>query len=224
VNVDALLRVYLDPADIGTDGYPLRWHKPSVIRDGVTLPVDSLFHPHVEGEVLVPAIKDYIRESHDNRCERCRHPFRVRSGMGEWSPCDEQCNHGLPLRVVRPDGGVTSIVHETGLSERRPAGKLAAVSAPHGHTVEAQWRILTVHHLNGIKHDCRWWNLVALCQRCHLSIQRRVLMERVYPLEHTEWFKPYAAGWYASAYLGEELSREETMGRLDELLALERLA
>jgi len=31
--------------------------------------------------------------------------------------------------------------------------------------------MLTVHHLNGIKADCRWQNLVALCQRCHLHIQ-----------------------------------------------------
>lgn len=30
---------------------------------------------------------------------------------------------------------------------------------------------LTVHHLNGIKSDCRNENLVALCQRCHLRAQ-----------------------------------------------------
>jgi 5-methylcytosine-specific restriction endonuclease McrA len=30
---------------------------------------------------------------------------------------------------------------------------------------------LTVHHLNGDKGDCRRENLVALCQRCHLSVQ-----------------------------------------------------
>lgn len=38
------------------------------------------------------------------------------------------------------------------------------------HCVET-WHVLTVHHLNGDKADCRWENLVALCQRCHLSIQ-----------------------------------------------------
>ena len=31
--------------------------------------------------------------------------------------------------------------------------------------------MLTVHHLNGNKSDCRFTNLVALCQRCHLRIQ-----------------------------------------------------
>jgi len=87
--------------------------------------------------------------------------------------------------------------------------------------VEAKWRILTVHHLTGEKADCRWWNLAALCQRCHLQIQGRVRMEQIYPHEHSEWFKPYAAGYYALTYLGEELTREETVTRLDELLALE---
>ncbi len=87
----------------------------------------------------------------------------------------------------------------------------------------ARWRILTVHHLNGVKADCRWWNLAALCQRCHLHIQKKVIMERVFPFDHTAWFRPHAAGWYAFAYLNEELSREETMDRMDELLALERM-
>jgi hypothetical protein len=90
--------------------------------------------------------------------------------------------------------------------------------------VSARWRILTVHHLTGIKADLRWWNLAALCQRCHLSIQSRVNMGQVWPYEHTEWFRPHAAGYYASVYLGEELTRDETVARLDELLALEREA
>ena len=86
---------------------------------------------------------------------------------------------------------------------------------------EAEWRILTVHHLNGVKYDCRWWNLVSLCQRCHLRVQRVVVMDRVWPWPHSEWFKPYVAGYYASVYLEEELTRAEAEARLDELLALE---
>lgn len=30
---------------------------------------------------------------------------------------------------------------------------------------------LTVHHINGVKEDCRVGNLVAACQRCHLRMQ-----------------------------------------------------
>jgi hypothetical protein len=88
----------------------------------------------------------------------------------------------------------------------------------------ARWRILTVHHLNGNKGDCRWWNLVSLCQRCHLRVQRVVQMSRVWPWPHSPWFEPYVAGYYASVYLGQELTREQVDERLKELLALERSA
>lgn len=84
---------------------------------------------------------------------------------------------------------------------------------------------LTVHHLDADKSNCRWWNLTSLCQRCHLTIQGRVILDRPWVLtEHTEWFRPYVAGFYAFKYLGEDLSREQVMARLDELLGLERAA
>lgn len=88
-------------------------------------------------------------------------------------------------------------------------------------------RVLTVHHLrlgHDHKRDLRWWNLAALCQRCHLQIQGKVQLEQVWPHEHSDWFKPYAAGWYAWSYLGEELTREQVDARLDELLGLELVA
>lgn len=84
----------------------------------------------------------------------------------------------------------------------------------------ARYRILTVHHFDGIKTNLRWWNLGALCQRCHLIIQGRVRLERPWPWQHSEWFKPYAAGFYASHILGEELTREQTEERLAELLEI----
>ena len=40
--------------------------------------------------------------------------------------------------------------------------------------------------------------------------------------EHSEWFRPYVAGFYAQKYLGESLDRAQVESRLDELLALER--
>jgi hypothetical protein len=84
---------------------------------------------------------------------------------------------------------------------------------------------LTVHHADLNPGNNRWWNLLALCCPCHLQIQHKVILERPWVmLEHSAWFKPYAAGWYAFRYLGEDLTREQVMGRLDELLRLERIA
>lgn len=188
------LRVYLDPAEIGSDGYPLAWHGAC------------------PGSGTCKPIKDLVREQAGHRCLRCGHPYRTgEHGRGEWSPCDERCVHGGPVRYQGVKIGLGEWQHYDG----------SDVTVCE--YVEAQWRILTVHHLNGVKHDCRWWNLVALCQRCHLTIQGRVVMERVYPFEHSGWFKPYAAGWYAWAYLEEDLTREQTLSRLDELLSFERI-
>jgi 5-methylcytosine-specific restriction endonuclease McrA len=56
---------------------------------------------------------------------------------------------------------------------------------------------LTVHHIDLNKTNCEWWNLAALCQRCHLQIQHKVIIEQPYMFEHSDWFKPYVAGYYA---------------------------
>lgn len=83
---------------------------------------------------------------------------------------------------------------------------------------------LTVHHVTMAKDEpfAHWWAFLALCQRCHLQIQHKVNLDRPWVMTpHSEWFKPYVAGWYAFRYLGELLTREEVMARLDELLALE---
>lgn len=173
--------------ELGADGYPPAWHE---------------------------RVKHEARVLAGDRCVRCLHPYR--SGTGEWSPCDGQCDHRGPMRWA--DG--TPV----------PAGAHADAAligeanfGEHG-AVEAQWRILTVHHLNGHKADLRWWNLAPLCQRCLLQVQGKVQMARVWPWEHTPWFRVYVAGYYALTYLGEELDRAETEARLDELLALERAA
>lgn len=77
---------------------------------------------------------------------------------------------------------------------------------------------LTVHHLDGDKGNCEWWNLAALCQRCHLHIQSKVVMRRVWMFDHSEWFKPYVAGLYASMQ-GVCTDREFVMAHLERLLA-----
>lgn len=86
---------------------------------------------------------------------------------------------------------------------------------------------LTVHHVTMNKGEpfAHWWAFLVLCQRCHLSIQSRVDLDRPWVMaEHSEWFKPYAAGFYAHRYLGLDLTRAECEARIDELLALERQA
>ena len=87
-----------------------------------------------------------------------------------------------------------------------------------GHSQDGRRRVLTVHHLDGDKSNVAWWNLAPLCQVCHLSVQARVALEQTYPFHHTPWFRPYVAGYYAWAVLGEDLDREEVEARLTELL------
>lgn len=48
---------------------------------------------------------------------------------------------------------------------------------------------LTVHHLNGIKADCSFSNLVALCQRCHLRIQQQYHPRQMFLFEPPAWVK-----------------------------------
>lgn len=147
-------------------------------------------------------VKHAVREHAGHRCERCLHPYPLDIATtwprGEWTPCDELCVH--------TDGDTADLTEMDGVP-----------------LIKARWRILTVHHLDGDKANLRWWNLAALCQRCHLVIQGRVKMHQVYPFEHSEWMKPHAAGYYAWHYLRLELTRDETMQRLEELLKLERI-
>lgn len=192
-------RVY-EPCECGADGYPLAWHD---LGDG-------------------KGVKHLVREQAGHRCVRCMHPFVCGSTPGKWSSCDQECMHGGPIRYANnrePNGWW----YEMTLPRAITAGGVVAV----WDKVEALQRILTVHHLRlgaDAKRDLRWWNLAALCQRDHLYIQGKVQMDRVWPWPHSEWFKPYAAAWYAWSYLGEDLTREETMARMDELLALELAA
>lgn len=205
---DLLFRQY-EPGELGPDGYPPEWHS---LPQGLAWPVDA--PPIRPGDGL----KHIVRRQAGNRCLRCGHPYELRAG--EWSPCDKRCTHGGPIRYHFGDedwcdwGGVAELGWP---ALRGRIGEEAVV------VVEAQWRILTVHHLDNDKANCRWWNLAALCQRCHLQIQGKVQMARVYPFEHSEWFRPYAAGYYAWAYLGQDLTRAEVDERMDDLLGLERM-
>jgi hypothetical protein len=80
---------------------------------------------------------------------------------------------------------------------------------------------LTVHHLDLDPSNCEWWNLAPLCQRCHLHIQAKVIMAQIWVFEHSEWFKPYVAGYYANIlclptdreYVTEHMKELITRGR-----------
>ena len=85
-------------------------------------------------------------------------------------------------------------------------------------------RILTTHHFDGDKSNDAWWNLLPLCQVCHLHIQGKVDPETPFFFEHTNWIKPYVAGFYAKKYEGKDLTRKQVEKRIEKLLAYERRA
>ena len=82
-------------------------------------------------------------------------------------------------------------------------------------------KILTTHHFDGCKSNDEWWNLLALCQVCHLQVQAKVDPEVPFFFEHSDWLKPFVAGFYAWKYQGKKLTRAEVDARLEELLAYE---
>lgn len=234
IEPEQLFRIYA-PDECGEDGYPFAWHKPSNAYAS-----EKLGHDLVLAEREFSAVKDLVRENAGNRCLRCGHPYTKGQHSMEpdpeqpgefvsWSPCDSQCSHMGPVRlreIFRP-GEQPWVEHDLSMHGQTAAEAMmdeGPERLQQRYECDARWRVLTVHHLltgpEG-KRNLLWWNLVSLCQRCHLRVQRLVDLRRVYPWPHTEWFRPYAAGWYAWSYLGESLTRAEAMSRLPELLALE---
>lgn len=165
-----------------------------------------------------------VREEAGHRCIRCGHPYQTglkRDDRGEWSDCDEQCTHIGEMRVTDsfPYGKWSYLQSKSII-----AGAIAKSETFPNRKVQARCRILTVHHFDGAKDNDAWWNKLALCQKCHLSIQSRVNPQIPWMFEHSDWLKPFVAGFYANKYLGEDLTREQVQERLEELLSLERKA
>lgn len=77
---------------------------------------------------------------------------------------------------------------------KRDAG-YACVRCGHPHNPKAG-RTLTVHHFDGDKANNRPWNLMALCQACHLSVQARVDPRTALMFDPRRWAMPYIAGMY----------------------------
>lgn len=87
-------------------------------------------------------------------------------------------------------------------------------AAPHD---PANGYCLTTHHADLSPANCEWWNLLALCQRCHLHIQGKVILERPFMFEHSRWFRPYVAGYYAAQH-GHPTDKAWVMEHLEMLL------
>lgn len=118
----------------------------------------------------------------------------------------------------------TNDYNPDGKEKRRAAREAAGNKCIRCGSPSVAGRILTTHHFDGNKANDAWWNLMALCQVCHLQVQSKVDPETPFFLEHSEWAKPYVAGFYALKYEGKMILREEAMERLDELLAYELLS
>jgi hypothetical protein len=163
-----------------------------------------------------------VKEEAGWQCVRCGHPHE---SPKERIPCDDQCDLSRHVEIA----GIYAIAKVSQKEFKRDTIVARPMDIndfrdPDGLWYRQRQRVLTVHHLDGDKANVQWWNLAALCQVCHLQIQGKVTMEQHYYLEHSRWFKPYVAGYYAWKYLGEGLTRSETEDRMDELLALELAA
>lgn len=148
------------------------------------------------------------------RCVRCGHP------NGIWCPTGTDvgkvadafvARHGItsakPIRRYHVEGGVFLRHHLV------PCDTVCT----HDPAVTSD-RILTVHHLDGVKTNLAWYNLAALCQRCHLTVQGRVKMWQTWSFGHSPWFYPYVAGYYAKTVLGLKPTRQEVEADLFKFL------
>lgn len=77
----------------------------------------------------------------------------------------------------------------------------------HPHEDQPPW-VLTVHHLDGDKWNLQSWNLAALCQRCHLRVQNRVIFYQDWPFPHSPWMARHVAEYneWARAHRRPELT------------------
>lgn len=233
-----VFRIY-GPEELAADGYPPEWHLlesefgmvppfgiKHIVREDAGHRCLRCGHPFVVGKSGImdgphAHSKDLAAdlglsvETLDAAFEEFARVPDKPTRRTNWSACDERCTHAGPMRIVNEKGHVLA-THD----DAPPDWQKHSLVGGSRLIRQAAWRILTVHHLNERKHDCRWWNLIACCQRCHLWLQRTVVMDNPWPWEHDEYFKPFAAAHYAYKYLGEDLSPADTFARLDELLAV----
>lgn len=132
------------------------------------------------------AISDAAKKAVGYRCVRCGHPFDER---GRPLACDAQCD---PTR-----------------GRRLQSAALTGTPSPHDYlSIGLNYG---VHHFDGDKGNNRWWNLLPLCNSCHLNVQARVVPERAFLFAHSEWAKPYIGGFYAWWFAGADEPRERVV-------------
>lgn len=138
-----------------------------------------------------PLISQIAKVLAGYRCVRCLHPFNP---GGRPECCDSRCD---PSRGFHPARGLVTPYHIELLD-----------GINYG-----------VHHLDGDKANALWWNLLPLCNSCHLKFQARVIPEQEYMHEHSPWFRVYVAGYYA-AQRGLAITRDEAEADVDRFLAM----
>lgn len=139
-------------------------------------------------------------------------------------PDEVEITFSVPSREGKIMRRFTNTYNADGAEKRRAARESVGNICVRCKSPSVPGKILTTHHFDGDKSNDSWWNLLPLCQSCHLKIQAKVDPHQPYFFEHSDWLKPYVAGFYAHRYEGREISRGEAMERLDELLAYERLS
>jgi hypothetical protein len=164
------------------------------------------------------ALHNAVRAEAGNRCIRCGHP------EGDRMLVTDDDNRAGEIEVTARNYRWELI------EDGRDAGSWryfifadcddSCTHADKGHPAIQKLRILTVHHLTGQKDDNRWWNLLALCQVCHLQIQGKVIPEVPYLWRHSDWFIPYACGFYAAYYGRQDITREEADAEPDRWLRM----
>lgn len=135
------------------------------------------------------------------RCIRCHHPFAPDTGSPLF--CDSMCDlgRGIHRRVI---GGYWD---RAGIINSSNSEWLNAIN-------------YGVHHFDGDKANEQWWNLMAMCNSCHLKTQSSVVPMRPWLFEHSDWARPYVGGFYAWHFAKRETTRAEVERDIDLFLAI----
>lgn len=151
-----------------------------------------------------------VKAAVGNRCVRCHHP----DGDRMFTTTDVN-------NVVEAEAIYGSRAHVRDIPEGWRVLVLSRCDDQCQHVqVPAKMRVLTVHHMTGDKSNNAWWNLLPLCQVCHLQVQSKVLPEVPYLWKHSAWFVPYVCGFYAHYYGRIDITREQADADPDRWLAM----